>query len=91
MTSSEPAFNKMGWGNIPKLTHANYDEWKDDMILILSDMRAYAIVTGEDPEPQPLDFDHDDNDDDWKAKEAEAAPMIRLAYSFKVQCIVKGI
>jgi len=43
------------------------------MILILSSMRAYAIVTGDDPEPQPLDFDHDDNYDDWKANEAEAA------------------
>jgi len=91
MTSSEPAFNKMWRGNIPKLTHANYDEWKDDMILILSAMRAYAIVTGEDPDPQRLDFDHDDNYDDWKAKEAKAAPMIRLACSPKVWHIVKGI
>jgi len=50
ITSSEPAFNKTRWGDIPKLTHANYDEWKDDMILILSAMKAYAIVTGDDPE-----------------------------------------
>jgi hypothetical protein len=64
MTSSETAFNKTKWGDILKLTHANYDEWKDDMILILSAMRAYAIVTRQDPEPQPLDFDHDDNYDD---------------------------
>jgi len=70
ITSSKPAFNNTRRGNIPKLTHANYDEWKDDMILILSAMGAYAIVTGDDPEPQPLDFDHDDNYDDWKAKEA---------------------
>ena len=88
MTSSEPAFNKTRWGDIPKLTHANYDEWKDDMILILSAMRAYAIVTGEDPEPQPLDFDHDDNYDDWKAKEAEAASIIRLSCSPEIQRIV---
>jgi hypothetical protein len=54
------------------------------MILILSAMRAYAIVTGEDPEPQPLDFDHDDNYDDWKAKEAEAASIIRLSCSLEV-------
>jgi len=88
MTSSEPAFNKTRWGDIPKLTHDNYDEWKDDMILILSAMKAYAIVTGEDPELQPLDFDHDDNYDDWKAKEAEAASMIRLSCSSEVRRIV---
>jgi len=91
MTSSEPAFNKTRWGDIPKLTHDNYDEWKDDMTLILSATKAYAIVTGEDPEPQPLDFDHDDNYDDWKAKEAEAASMIRLSCSSEVRRIIKGI
>jgi len=32
-------------------------------------MRAYAIVTGEDPEPPPPDFDHNDNYLDWKDKE----------------------
>jgi hypothetical protein len=69
MTSSEPAFNKTRWDDIPKLTYDNYDKWKDDMIPILSAMRAYAIVSGEHPEPQPLDFDQDDNYDDWKAKE----------------------
>jgi hypothetical protein len=51
MVSSEPACNKTRWGNIPMLTPANYNEWKADMIHILSAMRAYAIVTGEDPEP----------------------------------------
>jgi hypothetical protein len=51
MTSSEPTFNKNKWGDIPKLTHANYDKWRDDMIPILTAMRAYAIVTGDDPEP----------------------------------------
>jgi len=61
------------------------------MILIVSAMKAYAIVTGEDPEPQPLDFDHDDNYDDWKAKEAEAASIIRLSCSSAVRRIVKGI
>jgi len=61
MTSSELAFNKIRWGNSPMLTHDNYDEWTDDILLILSAMKAYAIVTGGDPEPQPLDFDHDDN------------------------------
>jgi len=91
MTFSEPAFNKTRWGDIPKLTHDNYDEWKDNMILILSAMKAYAIVTGEDPEPQPLDFKHDANYDHWKAKEAEAASMIRLSCSSEVRCIVKGI
>jgi hypothetical protein len=64
------------WGDIPKLTHDNYDKWKEDMILILSAMRAYVNLTGEDPELQTLDFDHDDNDDDWKVKEAEATSII---------------
>jgi hypothetical protein len=91
MTSSEPVFNKSRRGDIPKLTHANYNEWKDDMILILSAMRAYAIVTGDNPEPQPLDFEHDDNNDDWKAKEAEAASMITLSCSPEVRRIVKGM
>jgi len=81
MSSSKSALNKTRWGDIPKLTHDNYNEWKDDMILILSAMGAYVIVTGEDPEPQPLDFDHDDNYHDWKAKEAEAASIIRLSCS----------
>ena len=61
------------------------------MILILSAMRAHAIVTGEDPEPQPLDFNHDDNHDDGKAKEAEAVSIIRLSCSPEVWRIVKGI
>jgi len=91
ITSSKPAFNKTRWGDIPKLTHANYDESKDDMILILSAMRAYAIVTRDDPEPQPLDFDHDDNYDDWKAKQAEAVSMIRLSCSPEIRPIVKGM
>jgi len=81
MTSSEPAFNKTRWGDIPKLTHDNYDEWKDDIIHILSARRAYSMIAGEDPELQPLDFDHDNNDDVWKAKEGEAASMSRLSCS----------
>jgi hypothetical protein len=91
MTSSEPAFNKTRWGMIPKLTHQNYNEWKDDMILILSAMNAYIIVTGEDAEPQRLDFGHDDNYDDWKAKDAEVASIVRLSCSPEVLCIVKDI
>jgi hypothetical protein len=91
MTSSQTAFNKPRWGDIPKLTYANYDEWTDNMILILSAMRAYAIITGDDPEPQPLDFQHDDNYDDWKAEEAEDVSMIRLSCSPDVWHIVKGM
>ena len=60
-------------------------------MLILSAMKAYAIVIGDDPELQPLDFDHDDNYDDWKAKDAEAASMIRLSCSPEVRRIVKGM
>jgi hypothetical protein len=51
ITPSEPAFNKTRMCHIPRLTHANYDEWKDDIILVLSAMRAHAIDTGDDPEP----------------------------------------
>jgi hypothetical protein len=91
MSSSEPAFNKSRWGDILKLTHTNYDEWKDDMILVLSAMRTNAIVTGDDPEPQPQHFDHNDNYDDCNAKEAEAASMIRLSCSPEVRRIVKGM
>jgi len=76
---------------MPQLTHANHDEWKDDMILIPSAMRACAIITGEDPKPQPHDFNHDDNDDVWKAKEAEAASMIRFSCSPEVWRIVRDI
>jgi len=54
-------------------------------------MIAYAIVTRDDPEPQPLDFNHDDDYDDWKAKEAEAASMIRLFCSPEVRRILKGM
>jgi len=68
MSSLEPTIDKTIWGDITKLIHVNYDEWKDDMILTLSSMRAYAIVTGDDPEMQPLDFDHNNNCDDWEAK-----------------------
>jgi len=57
----------------------------------MSAIKAYAIVTGEDPEPHPLDFDHDDNYDHWKAKEAKAASMIRLSCSSELRSIVKGI
>jgi len=34
-TSSDPAFNTTMSGNILELTLDNYDEWKDNMILIL--------------------------------------------------------
>jgi hypothetical protein len=54
-------------------------------------MKAYATVTGDDPELQPHDFDHDDNYDDWTAKEPEAASMMRLCCSSKVRRIVKGM
>jgi len=91
IASSELAVNKTRWGDIARLTHVNYNQWKDNMILVLSAMRAYAIVTGDDPEPQPLDFDHVDNYDDWKVWEAEAACIIRLSCSPEVWCINKGI
>jgi len=69
--SSEFSFNMTRLSAIPELTHANYNEWKDDMMLTLADMRADAIVIGSDPEPQSLDFDNFDDYDDWKDTEAE--------------------
>jgi hypothetical protein len=54
-------------------------------------MKAYAIVTGEDPELQLLDFDYHNKYDYWKVKEAEAASRIRLIFSTEVRHIVKGI
>jgi hypothetical protein len=61
------------------------------MILVLSAMRAYAIVNGDYPEPQHLALDHNDNCEDCKAYEAEAPSMIRLSCSPNVRCIVKGM
>jgi len=91
MSSSEPAFNMTRWGDIPKLTHPNHDEWNDNSILIVSAMWAYAIVTRDDPEPQLLDFNHDWNHEVRKPKEAKAASMIRLSCSPDVQRIIKGM
>lgn len=79
------------WGNIPKLTHAHHDEWKDNVILILLVMRAYAIVTGEDHEQPPRDFDLNHNYGDWNDKEAEAVSTIRISCTLQVWCNVKGI
>ncbi|KAF8241481.1 hypothetical protein K440DRAFT_642243 [Wilcoxina mikolae CBS 423.85] len=51
-TSNLPNHNKTQWGNVPLLTHLNYDLWVETMILILEAMGAYNIVTGEEPKPQ---------------------------------------
>jgi len=68
MSSPEPSLTKTICGDIPQLTHPNYNQWRDNMVLIISAMRAYAIVTGDDPEPQPLDFDQDDIYDDLRLR-----------------------
>jgi len=91
IASSEPALNQTRLGDIPKLTDANCNKWKDSMILILSARRAYAMVTGEDPELQRLEFDLDDNYDDWKAKESEATSIITLSCSPEVWHSMQGI
>jgi hypothetical protein len=91
MSSSEPTSNKTKWGDIPNLTHSNHDEWRDNMIPVLSAIRAYAIGTGDDHESQLLDLDHDDNYDDWMAMEAKATYIIGLSCSPEVRQIVKGI
>jgi hypothetical protein len=89
ITSSKPAFTKTKLGDILQLTLTNYDEWKYNIIVILSAMSAYAIVTREDPKLQTLNFDHDDYYDGLKAKEAEGASIIRLSCSPEVRCIIK--
>jgi len=89
ITSSEPALLWTKSGDIPKLTHPNNDEWKDDLILILSAMRGYVILSSDDPEPQPLDFIHNDTSDDMMAKEAEAASTIGMSCYPEVRRIVK--
>lgn len=91
MSSSKRTINMTRWGDILKYTHTNYNAWKHDKILILPAIRAYAIITGDNPEPQRLDFDPDDNDDDWRANEAEAVSIMKLFCSPKVHRIMKGI
>jgi len=54
-------------------------------------MRAYAIVTVDDPEPQPLDFDQDHSSDHWKANEAKAGSMMRVSCSTIIWRIVLGM
>lgn len=49
MNSSESVVNKIKHGNMPKLTHAIYDKWNYDILLMLTPMKAYAIVTGDNP------------------------------------------
>ena len=61
------------------------------MIPVLTAMRAYSIITGNDPEPQPLNLDNKDNYDDWKAMEAETTSTLRPSCSPEVWRIVKGI
>jgi hypothetical protein len=91
MTSSESGFNITRWGNILDLAHTNYNNWKDGLIHILSPMRAYPIITGENPQPQPIDFHYDNMYNDWKRLTANAASMMRLSCSPTVRHIVRGI
>jgi hypothetical protein len=79
------------WGNIPKLIHANYDEWKVKMILSSSAMKPFPMVTGDDPEPQPEDFNHNVNYEDSNAEDTEAISIIRIAYSLAVWRIINSI
>ncbi|KAF8248597.1 hypothetical protein K440DRAFT_642183 [Wilcoxina mikolae CBS 423.85] len=86
-TSNLPNYNKIQWGNVPLLTHLNYDTWVETMILVLESMRAYNIVTGEEPEHQALDIDYAD----WKSREAQAATSILLSCSLDVRTYLKGL
>ncbi|KAF8246043.1 hypothetical protein K440DRAFT_645406 [Wilcoxina mikolae CBS 423.85] len=86
-TSNLPNYNKTQWGNIPLLTHLNYDSWVETMILVLEAMGAYNIVTGEEPEPQALDIDYTN----WKAREAQATTSILLSCSLDVRTYLKGV
>jgi hypothetical protein len=82
------------WGNIPKLTHCNYDEWRDDMIPVLSAISADEIVSGHDPQPQHLDLDHNDNCEigrlrKWRLHQQLDCPVppkysVLLCYRYKI-------
>ncbi|KAF8242131.1 hypothetical protein K440DRAFT_674322 [Wilcoxina mikolae CBS 423.85] len=50
-------------------------------------MRAYNIVTREEPESQPLDIDYAD----WKTREAQTATSILLSCSLDVRTYLKGV
>jgi hypothetical protein len=90
-SSSERILKKTAWGVSAILTYANHHEWNHDMIVILSVMKAYAILTGDDPEPQHIDFDHDGNYDHWKAKEADTVSMMSLSSSPEVRRTINGM
>ncbi|KAF8246984.1 hypothetical protein K440DRAFT_644303 [Wilcoxina mikolae CBS 423.85] len=84
--SNLPNYNKTKWGNIPLLTHLNYDSWMETMTLVLEAMRAYSIITRE-PQPQVLDIDYAD----WKTHEVQAATTILLFCSLDVRVYLKGL
>ncbi|KAF8252512.1 hypothetical protein K440DRAFT_646035 [Wilcoxina mikolae CBS 423.85] len=86
-TSNLSNYNKIQWGNIPLLTHLNYDSWVETMKLILEAMGVYNIVTGEEPESQALDLDYTN----WKAREAQATTSILLSYLLHVRTYLKGV
>jgi hypothetical protein len=91
MLSSEPILNESKQCKIPKLTHTNYDEWRDYMGPLLVALRAYEILTGDEPELQALDLDHNGNYDDWKANNTQTTSILRLSCSPEVECIAQGI
>ncbi|KAF8241413.1 hypothetical protein K440DRAFT_680347 [Wilcoxina mikolae CBS 423.85] len=86
-TSNLPNYNKTQYGNVPLLTHHHYNLWVETIILVLKAMRAYTIVTGEEPEPQALNIDYTN----WKAQEAQAATSILLSCSLDVRTYLKGM
>jgi len=53
-----PAFNKTEWGNIPLLPYHKYEPWKATMTLVLGAMKAYDIVTSEEPEKPQINIDY---------------------------------
>jgi hypothetical protein len=58
--SFKPAFNNTRCSNIPELTHADYHDWKQVTILILSTLRTLGIITGINPDLLPLASNHDE-------------------------------
>jgi len=91
ISSSKPTSTEAWSGNISKLSHTNSDKLKDDMILILSAMRVYAIVTRGNLEPLSLDVDYHHNYDGSKAKETKAACIISLSSSLIIWHIIIGV
>ena len=67
---------KYKWGETPKLTQSNYDQWRPDMELFLGAEEALLIVI--EAEEYPEDGDNTEVNS-WNKRIAKAAAMINVA------------